>query len=310
MKLSKIGFILIIMMQSLFALEYDFVTNGKGSDSTSSQRIYEWENFERGTWSCFHAAGATAINIRLGEKKLHEKSVWDYFKSSIGNSTGSATNWLYSSNKYHIQSLKITKEPASGVFKTKEDLWNSITKNVKNNKPMLIPLKKYSPIYKENTGFKEVSYYDGDVGHAVTAVGYLSYDGNKLIALRDPALRYSEIESRYPQYFDYTISLELLFDTYLQNSPILVFGTDKTSSLKDSKNRSIAFTQDTKITKIDKFATKYKSYFGAKKGNSYISGAYTIQDFTNGRRVLMINATSELYYYDGVKWNHVLWSWE
>ena len=242
---------LLVLSTSLFSQSYDngkqgWVKNGYKSTNTLTQRVYEWENFPNGCY-CFHSAGATAINIRIGEKKINDKSSWDYFNQKLSgysqrrdNSKGcktSSQDWLNVANKYHIKDLNIKVEG----YSTKNKLWEGIKKNINNDYPMLIPLNKYSPIYSGKR-FADISGYRIYIGHAITIVGYINYS-EKILAIRDPSLSDSELKSSHPSLFDYTIKLDVL-EKYLQKREVLVFKNKKQIDLK-----TLAFNSSTNLLK-------------------------------------------------------------
>jgi len=241
MKKTVLG--LVVLSTSLFPNSTNndiqgWVQNGNKSHNTFTQRVYEWENFNGGCY-CFHSAGATAINIRVGEKKINDESAWNYFKNELNgyytrtsngkdNKRGcltSSQDWINVANKFHIKDLNVKVES----YSTKDKLWEGIKKNINNNYPMLIPLNKYKPIYS-GAYFSDVSGYSSDFGHAITIVGYMNFY-DKRLAIRDPAISNKNLKSTHPNFFDYTIKLDVL-EKYLQKREVLVFKNKKQIDLK------------------------------------------------------------------------------
>lgn len=216
--------------------DYGFIVNGKGSADTLEQKIYEWDQFDGGCY-CFHGAGATAINIRVGSKVTDTKSTHAYFRDKLKayqNRTEcetSSNDWLNASNRYHISDLNIYKKPDSGYFGDTNKLWDEIKLNVNNNKPMLVPITHYKPIYS-GYGYTEATGYTSKIGHSLIIVGYINFSGeDKYVAIRDPAVKHSNIKSNYKHLFDYTLSLDTL-DSYLQSRQMIVFNTKVDADLK------------------------------------------------------------------------------
>ena len=189
--------------------KYGFVINGSDSADTLSQKIFEWEQFNGGCY-CFHGAGSTAINIRMGKKSTDTKSVHTYFRDKLKayqNRTEcetSSKDWLNASNRYHITDLNISKKPSSGYFSNADKMWNEIKTNINNNKPMLVPITHYDRKYS-GQGFTEVNSYNKLIGHSLIIVGYINFN-SKYVAIRDPAVKVSDIPSSnsYNYLFDYT----------------------------------------------------------------------------------------------------------
>ena len=284
--------------------DYGFVVNGKGSTNTLNQKIYEWEQFDGGCY-CFHGAGATAINIRVGSKVTDTKSTHTYFRDKLNayqNKTEcetSSNDWLNASNRYHISDLNIYKKPSSGYFSDVNKLWDEIKLNVNNNKPMLVPITHYDPIYS-GFGYTEVTGYNDEIGHALIIVGYINFTGQtKYVAIRDTAVDHSDIESDNEALFDYTLSLETL-DEYLQSRQMLVFDTKVDADLKSMELSSNTQSED---ADIEDFYNQYPSYFGEKKGSNYpCYTSYTCQDFHNGTKIAVHNQNRSLYYNNGSEW--------
>ena len=268
MKWLKVSILFVISayMNVAFATNFSnqgWVKNGNGDYSTLSQRIYEWDQFPNGCY-CFHGAGATAVNIRMGGQFTDTKKVHSYFRDKLkayNNKTECATSsqdWLNASNKYHLKDLKIVKKPSSGHFNSRDDLWKEIKANVGNNKPMLVPITHYKPIYSEGTGFTQALKYEKLIGHAIIIVGYLDF-GTKYVAIRDPALKNSN-KSSHKTYFDYTLSLETL-DGYLQSRQMLVFGTKSDANLKTMGKSGGANQKKTLINQSSNVALNKSKFY-------------------------------------------------
>ena len=119
--MKKLFFTLsVFMLIALFPImsyadAYDrqgWIKNGGGSIDTFSQKIYEWDQFNGGCY-CFHGAGSTAINIRMGKKSTDTKSTHAYFLNELNayqykdECETSSQDWLNASNRYHISDLNI-----------------------------------------------------------------------------------------------------------------------------------------------------------------------------------------------------------
>lgn len=225
---------------------YGFVKDGSGSFNTLNEKIYEWDQFPDGCY-CFPAAGATAINIRMGGKKVDTKSAYNYFVNELagyatrknddgelnntGDDAGCATtsqDWRNASNKYHIEDLNVDLKPAAGTYDDIESFWAEVKINIDNNRPMLIPLTHWNPVYSSNK-FTTISGYEKEEGHAVTVVGYADFS-TKYVAVRDPAVGTPASSNKHRSVFDYLIPLEVL-ETYLQIKQMIVFGTTTDADL-------------------------------------------------------------------------------
>lgn len=220
---------------------YGFVEDGSGSFNTLNEKIYEWDQFPKGCY-CFPAAGATAINIRMGGKKVDTKSAYNYFVNKLAgystrtdddgdlNNTGgqagcatSSQDWINASNYLHIEDLNIKQKPSAGYFSDMESFWDEVKRNVDSDKPMLIPITHWSPEYSSNKKFTIASGFTRLMGHAITVVGYADFS-TKYVAIRDPAIQAPVNSHKHRSVFDYLIPLEVL-EAYLQSKQMIVFDT-------------------------------------------------------------------------------------
>ncbi len=311
--MKKITFNIILLTSLFFGNafadnfgKYGFVINGSGDSDTLDQRTYEWEQYDGGCY-CFHAAGSTAINIRTGRKSTDTKSVYTYFDDELnayknkGICETGAQDWLNSSNRYHIPDLNIYKRPGSGYFSDIDTLWGEIKSNVDNNKPMFVMLTHYSPIYSSQNSFTEIEGYRSKYGHAVTIVGYIDFDStDRLVAVRDPAIDHSDIQSDYDQLFDYTLSIETL-DDYLQERLMLVFATKVDADLKTI---SISVTYEDKVKYVfDTLEDEYGNYFSNGSSTKSTSSGYYRYYFVNGQYNYLYAYNKYLWYKINENWS-------